>query len=270
MNPVPNTMADSVPVTSQVKLTRLADILQEIYYQFRRKTFDSPLKNIEYIGGKMTTFDSVGKDILSIEKLLDLCDGTNDELTLLARYGCTQAVALMANMLVYGLKGIDCQVVAVVVKMKEPHRKFIRIDRHGNQDYDDPNHEFFKINVRDGILPRIYALDLSSAQYGYYKPLLLFQDYVDERVLFLKKEVSLVEVDDNYKRLVEEDSDQQQRDRAEDKRVCTNAYFYWIESWEIDAKIDFKDLIGLPEEDFCEGKKSLFEFLEKNLLGIEF
>lgn len=97
--------SEGAPWTPHVKLARLADILQDIYYKFREKTYDAGLKKIEYMDGIMYTYDSKDKDFLPTADLLAMCDGKNDEKTLLARFGCTQAVALMGDILVHGLEG---------------------------------------------------------------------------------------------------------------------------------------------------------------------
>ncbi|KAL5331996.1 hypothetical protein ACEPPN_001539 [Leptodophora sp. 'Broadleaf-Isolate-01'] len=192
--------SNGTKVTAVVKLGRLARILQDIFYQFRKTTYDASIKKIEYIDGIMHTYDTTGTDFAPTPQLLGMCASKRDEKTLLARYGCTQAAALMSNMLMYGLgldkspqteaksegeptfADINCQVVVAVVKMKEPHRKFVRVTEKGERDLDDPVHEFFKVTLLVNGVKESYALDLSSAQYGYYNPLVSYHDYVRERV----------------------------------------------------------------------------------------
>ncbi|CZT08053.1 uncharacterized protein RAG0_13279 [Rhynchosporium agropyri] len=262
MDPDHHPPSESAPVTSQRKLSRLADILQELYYKHRQKSFDAGLSKIRFVNGIMFTYDSSGKDdALSIAELLSLCDGTNNKRTLLARFGCMEAVTLMADILIDGLVGLDCDVEVIIAKMKEPHRKFIRVDLYSVQLDNPPWHEFYRITLRDGITTHVYALDLSSAQYGYYEPLVSFETYMVERVEEIR-ETSLDVAKRNLLRIVERAKEMV---RYERKRVCAEIIFQAVKDWEWRGDLKLRNTLCLPEKELDEMKVKLIDYVEATL-----
>ncbi|KAH7317878.1 hypothetical protein BKA65DRAFT_483345 [Rhexocercosporidium sp. MPI-PUGE-AT-0058] len=259
MEQAPFQAPNEAPMTPHTKLTRLADIVQAIFYKFRLKTYDAGLKKIEYLDGIMYTYDAIGEDYLSTAELLGMCDGENDEKSLLVRFGCTQAVALMGDMLMYGVAEINCRVTVTLAKMKEPHRKFIRVSVTGERDLRDPVHEFFKITLLDTVPERSYALDLSSAQYGYYNPLVLFEEYVEERVLELKREESLGVAKHCFSLVRDVPG------RVEWKRGCAEGIFYALRLWERRWEVRLGEMLCLYGEEFCRRKMELLDSVDEVL-----
>ncbi|KAG4428555.1 hypothetical protein IFR05_015959 [Cadophora sp. M221] len=268
MDLAPCQVSNGAPVTPIFKLDRLARIVQDIFYQFRKKTFGAGIKKIEYRDGIMFTHETVAKDFLSIAELLGLCASYNDEKTLLVRYGCTEAVALMGDMLMYGL-GLDessqpennsegessfaemnCHVVVSTVEVKEPDRKFVRITAVGERDRDPPLHEFFKVTFLVDGVKQSYALDLSCAQYGYYNPLVAYNDYLKDRVAVLKLAQTLGRVKQKYNRYSK--SPLLERANFWAKEILSNIW-----QWEIQEGIRLMDVIGLPEGEYEEKRLKL-------------
>lgn len=57
----------------------------------------------------------------------------------------------------------------------------ITIDNQGGEhdEYVEYEHEIFQVSMKDGLS---YALDFTGAQYGYFEPLINWDDYCKERV----------------------------------------------------------------------------------------
>ena len=69
------------------------------------------------------------------------------------------------------------------IPLKNPKLVITGVDGTGTEDPDQYQHEVFKIILKNG--DKVYTLDLSSAQDGYYEPVTPWEEYVEARVASL-------------------------------------------------------------------------------------
>jgi hypothetical protein len=68
----------------------------------------------------------------------------------------------------------------ISVKFKNPKRKLITVDYKGREEHVDFHHQLIKVTLKQGAGQ--FAMDFTGAQYGYFAPVVPWQEYYDSRV----------------------------------------------------------------------------------------
>ncbi|PVH78500.1 hypothetical protein DL98DRAFT_590243 [Cadophora sp. DSE1049] len=108
-----------------------------------------------------------------------MCQGENEEKTLLASVACNDAVTWMFDALSYALAGIQSHMWEPCFEPKGPTRRLKTTFGKSQVDQkEDPDHAIFTVVPgADEKHVESHALDLTRAQYGYYAPVAPWSDY---------------------------------------------------------------------------------------------
>ncbi|KAG4428556.1 hypothetical protein IFR05_015960 [Cadophora sp. M221] len=177
----PEHKSTCIPAWRRAQLYRAGDFLQAIFYQFREITFHQFWEKIEYRDNKrMLLFNPPPRGILNPQSLKDMCRCRSDELTVLTKCARTDVVAWMAEVAKYVLKGVASEIYEISVRPKDPSRKLMIMLGTGMEDQSPAViHQPLRVQLNESN--EVFALDLSSAQYGYYDSVAPFGTYVAER-----------------------------------------------------------------------------------------
>lgn len=137
----------------------------------------------------------------------------------------------------------------------------ITIDADGIRDSTYYHHELFRVTTEN---KETYALDLTSAQYGYYEPIVPWNSYEKLRVRKISKVLSFGETRINE--LLAQEKDRPWEQKIYDtfltsSRACLDLALL---GWEA-LNISFKTLLRLPDEDFAKVRRELYASIGADL-----
>ena len=149
-----------------------------------------------------------------------------------------------------------------VVKNKK--LEMIAVDIQDNVQDTDFEHEFLKVRLMDG--GEEFALDLSSAQYGYFEPVVPWREYLQTHVLRLVTRQHFNYFGGAKQRLLAE------RGHEDINGIVANLnaessqeLFSSTKDWEKENGMTILKMLKLPREEFEMKQKLLVAFIAENL-----
>ncbi|KAH8799936.1 hypothetical protein F5882DRAFT_506421 [Hyaloscypha sp. PMI_1271] len=182
-------------------LYRAGSILQQIFYLCHEKLFDIPIHRIEYDNNRMLLHPLPAKDFgPALEDKLfrfpsEQCKTEEDQKALLSYLACSDLTLSLQHIAEYllggesqgrmisklgwlGKIGIATSILEVPVDLKNHRREVVRTNHLNLRNME--RHEVLRVVLKHG--GEVYALDIASAQYGYYNPIVVWNEFVDTRV----------------------------------------------------------------------------------------
>ncbi|PVH78506.1 hypothetical protein DL98DRAFT_590250 [Cadophora sp. DSE1049] len=170
-------------------LYRVGDTLQKMFYLYRERVFDKKIAKIEKKDGKLLIHDrdfnteELSKVITEIEMIKpvphEMCENEEDKKAVLVHLACSDAVAWMHHSVKFMLSDYVSEFGEVCVSLKNNKREAIGVNINGVED-GSFDHDLMMLKLKGS--GEIYALDLSSAQFGYYHPVTPWFELVATRV----------------------------------------------------------------------------------------
>lgn len=135
--------------------------------------------------------------------------------------------------------------------------KLILVNPDGGQDLRHVHHELFRVTTRNG---EMYALDLTSAQYGYYEPIVPWDFYRSQRVAQVVKILSFGDT-------LKEATFDSCRDELYDQiiscpRPSLNSS---LRNWQTRNDIALNRLLTLPELQYLRKRDELYAHVAADL-----
>ncbi|MCJ1398892.1 hypothetical protein MMC11_002093 [Xylographa trunciseda] len=161
-------------------LFRAASTIQDAFLIYREVVFDKLFTKVEEKNGLLLLTEGLyAQDDIFVPFPETLAKTKLDRQAILTHLTCTDALGWMHNFI-----GISAQLEEYAVKGKNYRRSTVVVSPRGPDfnDSRDYEHDLLKITLPDG---QAYALDTTSAQYGYYKPIVPWDDFFRWRVEYV-------------------------------------------------------------------------------------
>ncbi|KAL2065309.1 hypothetical protein VTL71DRAFT_2978 [Oculimacula yallundae] len=167
-------------------LYRAGSVLQEIFYMYREHMFDKLVVKMEKTEGRVHLYEGIYDPVYlsDIQCLIPfptgLCQTAEDKMSLLVQLACDDASAWLDELIIYILSGIASSIKEIGCLPKNSRLEMISVSCDGTIPITNFGHELIKVKLLNG--GEEFALDLSSAQYGYFEPVVPWSYYVSSRV----------------------------------------------------------------------------------------
>ncbi|KUJ14539.1 uncharacterized protein LY89DRAFT_736570 [Mollisia scopiformis] len=257
---------------------RAGDILQEMFYMFREHVFNKRVFKIEYKEGKMFIFDDQKPERFPDDEMMachvpgpfphSMCKADEDRKALRTHMACSDAVAYLHEVVDHVFGGMPCVLTELDIKPKNHKREAVSVMR-GVVDAIDHQHNIIKVKLRSN--GEAFILDLASAQYGYYEPITVWTDYMQNRVRCL---VAREKKYDEWGGLLK---DYRERELSRDPKevwlrmvlhlngVISQLLKHSILCWEEAVGTSILKLLGLPKHQYEMQKKALLAEVDADL-----
>ncbi|KAJ4300851.1 hypothetical protein N0V90_002939 [Kalmusia sp. IMI 367209] len=146
---------------------RAAEMLQDIYYFLREKTFDNAILSIEHVGDTLVIRDKPmvpGTIYPFPHHLVHSEEETKMVLTTLI---CQEPIAYLYDLFLEMLKGTGVALEELNVKIKKPIKRARVVAIERNLDMDQFYHSVVRVKSSDGDIS--WIVDVSGAQYSIFK-----------------------------------------------------------------------------------------------------
>ncbi|CAN9433516.1 unnamed protein product [Alternaria alternata] len=164
------------------KLTRVAAILQQGYYDFRKNTWDRRIIKVERLRNDdlvLREADRIhginAKYFLEFPQHIVPDKRTGD--AMLCVNVCNDPPAWMYSIIEGLLKGLDVKIEEVSVDLKLPPHKVILHYDNGQGDCNYPRYHHEIIRVTSTKTKKAWVIEISGAQYGIHQALWSWQEY---------------------------------------------------------------------------------------------
>ncbi|PVH78501.1 hypothetical protein DL98DRAFT_590244 [Cadophora sp. DSE1049] len=253
------------------KLFYLAgSVLQEMFYMYREKMFDKLIARIDKTQGRLIVYEGRYNPLITAETdcLIQfpskLCQTEKEKQSVLVHLACDDASAWLHDILKYTLAGIASNITEVRGVVKNKKLDIIAVDVLDNVQDTDFEHEFLEIKLLNG--GEEYALDLSSAQYGYFEPIVPWRKYLQTRVSKLATSQHFNYFGGAKDRLVAEKGDTDVKGIiASLNTESAQELMSSTKEWEEEYKMPIMKMMKLPFPEFKMKEKQLVDFIADNL-----
>ncbi|KAH7386503.1 hypothetical protein BKA64DRAFT_711727 [Cadophora sp. MPI-SDFR-AT-0126] len=249
---------------------RAGSILQEIFYMYREKMFDKLIARIDKSQGRLIIHEGRYNPLITadIDCLIpfpaNLCQTEEDKKSVLVHLACDDASAWLHDILKYTLAGIASNIVEVRGVVQNKKLEIIAIDVLGNLQNTDFEHEFLKIKLVNG--GEEYGLDLSSAQFGYYEPIVPWRQYLQTRISKLVSRQQFNYPGGARDRLVAGKGDTDVEGLVAGLNMeSSRALVSSTKEWESETNMTILKMLKLPHQEFKMMEKQLVDFIADNL-----
>ncbi|XP_014561923.1 hypothetical protein COCVIDRAFT_33154 [Bipolaris victoriae FI3] len=160
------------------KLERITDILQQVYYIFRKNTWDVPVAAIMVRGDCVEIHPSLSQEPSFFSKFPDhLPMSEQKRNTILSAFSCNDPLAYFKDMISASLEGMDVKVEECKATLGKITQKVV-FRTSGEQPVDCSAfaHEILRITVPG----KRWIIDITGAQFGIHKTLWAWDDYKNE------------------------------------------------------------------------------------------
>ncbi|OWP00208.1 hypothetical protein B2J93_5778 [Marssonina coronariae] len=247
------------------RLYRAGELLQEILYCFREKVFDRNVERINLEDGRMTIHDlepaAPAKRLGFLQRVpVELCSTEEDIKSLLAAVFCCDSVAWLHDAVTYVLRGVACHIEERSFRHRDPTRRIINTtDPPTKPPKVEPYHITLKVALN--ISKESYAFDLTSAQYGYYEPVVPWESYWEER-----GEEPVASKQSGTRRLIRVSNLRERNFGSMLSLICyevAGTILPRIVQWEYAEHREIDKMLDLPKHDFEEKMIELLRCLER-------
>ncbi|KAK2629531.1 hypothetical protein QTJ16_000351 [Diplocarpon rosae] len=249
----------------RMRLYRAGELLQEILYCLREKVFDRNIERIDHKDGRMTIHDLEPK--LPATRLgflqhvpTELCNTEEDKKSLLAAVFCCDSIAWLHDVVTYVLRGTAYHIEERSFCHKDPSKRIINAtDPPSKTPKMQPYHITLKVTLN--ISRESYAIDLTSAQYGFYEPVVSWERYWEER-----GEKSLDSNQSGTRRLIRVGNLRERNFGSMLSLICYEVaatILPRIIEWEYAEHREIDKMLDLPKPDFEEKKIELLQCVER-------
>ncbi|KAF8860521.1 hypothetical protein BDZ45DRAFT_800689 [Acephala macrosclerotiorum] len=145
---------------------RAGDLLQEMFYVYRENMFDKGIAKIEDKNGRMKLYE------------LDLDRPIQSTLDLLEPFPHHLLID-------HVLKDVASSYSEYTTVFKNPKRVLVIVLPTGSEDKNVYRHEIVVVTLKN--TEERYVIDLAGAQYGYYDPVVPYNEYFSSRVASLER-----------------------------------------------------------------------------------
>ncbi|MCJ1386148.1 hypothetical protein MMC17_009274 [Xylographa soralifera] len=168
--------------SSRRSLYRAADTIQKAFLIYREVVFDKLFTKVEERNGLLLlTEGCYARDDIFVPFPKTLVKTELDRQAILTHLTCNDALGWMHDFISKILEGLSARLEEYSVKGKNHRRSTVVVCPIGSDVNDSRTyqHDLLKVTLPGG---QAYALDTTSAQYGYYKPLIPWDDFFSWRV----------------------------------------------------------------------------------------
>ncbi|KAH7317881.1 hypothetical protein BKA65DRAFT_570420 [Rhexocercosporidium sp. MPI-PUGE-AT-0058] len=164
-------------------LYRTADVLQEIFYIYREHVFDKNIAKIEQKDGKLYIHDKdLRADVKTVQGETDrivsfpheMCNTDEDKKAVLVHLTCSDAIAWMHDLVKYLLTDITSDITEFTFTLHNHNREAVGVNILGKED-PPQDHDVWIVTLRQ--TGARYILDLTGAQFGYYQPVIPYEEF---------------------------------------------------------------------------------------------
>ncbi|MCJ1392212.1 hypothetical protein MMC18_005079 [Xylographa bjoerkii] len=166
-------------------LYRAADTIQKAFLLYREVVFDKLFTKIEEKNGLLLLTEGLyARGDIFVPFPETLVKTKLDRQAILTHLTCTDVLGWMHDFIDKMLVGFFARLEEYSVKGKNYRRSTVVVSPRGPDVNDSRTyqHDLLKITLPSG---EAYALDIASAQYGYYKPIIPWADFLYWRVEYV-------------------------------------------------------------------------------------
>ncbi|KAB2104606.1 hypothetical protein AG0111_0g7123 [Alternaria gaisen] len=248
------------------KLTRVANIVQQGYYDFRKNTWDRRIVKVERLRNDdlvLHEADRIGgiyaKYFLQFPQNLVPDKRTGN--ALLCINVCNEPPAWMYNIIDGLAKGLHVKIEEVSVNLKPPPHKVILTYDDGKGDSNYPGYRHEIIRVTSTKTNKAWVMDISGAQYGIYQALWSWQEYQSR---FMKHVNQIYPFGTNrafLKKLGELPGSPSMTSGVVGK-VADHLANKVNNDWQATSNFSLSQLVATDEGNFTKGKLELLRFMD--------
>jgi hypothetical protein len=155
--------------------------------------------------------------------------------------------------------GATVSMLGACVQLKGRKREVVSSD--GRTEHHDQRHDVLRVVLKEGR--KAYAIDVASAQYGYYNPVTSWDEFAKNRVaglnnLFFTKEEKRKAFDIHT-------GNSLPRCMFLLEVEATKHLVDWIRLWEQEKKLDVRKLLRLRKTEYKTRERELIPFIKKRI-----
>ncbi|KAK0111680.1 hypothetical protein ONS95_002025 [Cadophora gregata] len=236
---------------------RAGSVLQEMFYMYREKMFDKLITRMEKSQGHLIVYEGRYNPVITTETdclipfPTQLCQTEEDRKSVLVHLACDDAS--IASSL------SEC---CGVVKNQKLH--MIDVDILNNVHNPEFEHEFLRIKLLNG--GEEFALDLSSAQYGYFEPIVPWKTYIHNRIsTYITHQQFNYFGGTKYRLLAERGHKDIKGIVASLNAESCQELMSSTKKWEEENGMSIMKMLKLPLREFKMKENQLVGFMAKNL-----
>jgi hypothetical protein len=270
-------------VSLEKRLARVADIVQQAYYDFRENTWDTPIIKIDDRDDALVIYDD---DMLKKSKFFLTFPHhlvTNDltKKAMLCTWVCNEPMAWMHNTFLSLLEGktisiciqfeyansipigLNIEVEEVSVSLGTIPRKITIRNPFGGGDDNWPEYKHDVIRITSIKTKKKWVIDISGAQYSIYQAFRSWEEY-ENKYLASTKEVHAVGTNKALLKHV--------------AKISGNPYLCYglvgivadhldeaVNNWRMDNGISLTSLLDLDDKDYEEASSKLLRTLDDSV-----
>ncbi|MCJ1438853.1 hypothetical protein MMC27_008243 [Xylographa pallens] len=265
--------------SSRRSLYRAADTIQKAFLIYREVVFDKLFTKVEEKNGLLLlTEGCYARDDILVPFPKTLVKTDLDRQAILTHLTCTDALGWLYDFISKMLEGFSARLEEYSVKGKNHRRSTVVICPIGSDVNDSRTyqHDLLKITLPGG---QAYALDTTSAQYGYYKPLIPWDNFFSRRVDYVMAIRPFGSAQMDFWKELDKNvrPDKKIQGKIAIFGLDAGVFYYnkkfssvlsessnkWLKR---EAFNDFNTLLGQTSESFEEKEKDLLGNIEKDLI----
>ncbi|KAL1795471.1 hypothetical protein ACET3X_005695 [Alternaria dauci] len=247
------------------KLARVAEILQQGYYDFRKNTWDTPLIKVQRLGNDdLVIYEGIklggGRTKYFMEFPQHLVSDTRTENAVLCSLVCNEPSAWMHSIISELMEDLDVDIEEVSMDLNSPPHKIIFHYINGESDQNDSAYPHQTIRVTSTKTKKAWIIDISGARYGICQALWTWKEY---RSRFMAEVHLIYPLGTNKAavKMLSEIPGLPTLDFGVMGKVADHLASKVNIDWQSAFNLSLSQLVALDEEKFKKGKLELLGFM---------
>ncbi|KAI4649688.1 hypothetical protein J4E93_004008 [Alternaria ventricosa] len=254
---------DAQNVNLEKKLARVAEVIQQAYYDFRENTWVQPVIKIHDRNDALVIYDESmsEKKKFFVDFPHHLVTNVRSKKALLCAWSCNEPTAWLHDTIVGLLEGLNIKVEEVLVTLGTVPRKIIFHDKLGKTDnltWPFCDHKIIRVTATK--TKKQWIMDLTGAQFGIYQTFWSWEEYANK---FSTKTHDVDPIGDNkamFEKLAKNPGNPGLEHRL--MRMVADHLDEVVRGWKAESGLSLAALLDLNKETYEQASSKLLQTMD--------